>query len=108
LSWRREEVESLKPVPERLRPRLEAAWLRYELLSRDIGDLVAKRQAIEAEISELTRSALEELGLECDPHRVRPRFEGYRLVGLLVPEDVADKRGDGAGSKAEGEGKAKS
>jgi len=46
LSWRREEVESLKPVPERLRPRLEAAWLRYELLSRDIGDLVAKRQAI--------------------------------------------------------------
>jgi len=101
-------VESLKPVPERLRPRLEAAWLRYELLSRDIGDLVAKRQAIEAEISELTKSALEELGLDCDPRRVRPRFEGYRLVGLLVPEDVADKRGDGAGSKRKSPGKGQS
>jgi len=73
-------------LEEEKRVKLEAMYLRLELLQREINRLIQERDALGGQISSVVKDTLEREEVTTDLASVRPIFENFQLKGLEVPE----------------------
>jgi len=73
-------------LEEEKRVKLEAMYLRLELLQREISRLIQERDALGSQIGSVVKDVLEREETTADLASVRPIFENFQLKGLEVPE----------------------
>jgi len=73
-------------LEEDKRVKLEAMYLRLELLQREINRLIQERDALGGQIGSAVKDVLEREEVTADLGSVRPIFENFQLKGLEVPE----------------------
>jgi len=73
-------------LEEEKRVKLEAMYLRLELLQREINRLIQERDALGGQISSVVKDTLKRKEVNIDLASVRPIFENFQLKGLEVPE----------------------
>ena len=73
-------------LEEDKRVKLEAMYLRLELLQREINRLIQERDALGGQIGSAVKDILEREEVTADLGSVRPIFENFQLKGLEVPE----------------------
>ena len=73
-------------LQEEKRVKLEAMYLRLELLQREINRLIQERDALGGQIGSAVQDVLEREEVTADLGSVRPIFENFQLKGLEVPE----------------------
>jgi len=73
-------------LEEEKRVKLEAMYLRLELLQREINRLIQERDALGGQIGSAVKDILEREEVRADLGSVRPIFENFQLKGLEVPE----------------------
>jgi len=74
-------------LEEEKRVKLEAMYLRLELLQREISRLIQERDALGGQIGSVVKDVLEREETTVDLASVRPVFENFQLRGLEVPEN---------------------
>jgi len=82
----------LRPEEEK-RIKLEAMYLRLELIQREINRLIQERDALGGQISSVVKDILEREEVTADLASVRPIFENFQLRGLEVPEKSLTTQG---------------
>jgi len=82
-------------LEEEKRVKLEAMYLRLELLQREINRLIQERDALGGQISSVVKDTLEREEVTADLASVRPIFENFQLKGLEVPERSLTESGKG-------------
>jgi len=80
-------------LEEDKRVKLEAMYLRLELLQREINRLIQERDALGGQIGSAVKDVLEREEVTADLGSVRPIFENFQLKGLEVPEKSLTDRG---------------
>jgi len=80
-------------LQEEKRVKLEAMYLRLELLQREINRLIQERDALGGQIGSAVQDVLEREEVTADLGSVRPIFENFQLKGLEVPEKSLTDRG---------------